>query len=92
MQNSRSRARSANNPPAATTAHQAVPGRAGRPAPLPRPAVSSRWRARRGSGRQPYRLLIAATAALSTVANPVQATSGPASSAAGRSIRRASTA
>lgn len=38
------------------------------------------------------RLLTAATAALSTVANPAQATSGTESSAAGWSIRRASVA
>ena len=45
-----------------------------------------------GCGRQSYLLLMAAIVVLSTVANPVQATSGTASSAAGGSIRRASRA
>jgi len=58
----------------------------------PRRAIGSRLRGGCGSGRQPYGLLIAATVVLSTVANPVQATSGTASSAAGWSIRRASRA
>ena len=46
------------------------------------------WSARFRAG--PYWLLTAATVALSTVANPAQATSGTASSAAGWSTRRAS--